>query len=291
MTTFKKSQRKLLRLGIAGTVVVMAALAVASLSGSLLSGSARAADGGGPASNWHIGYYTASPHGTLSFAAASLAPSIASLNFTNHSNTALLVTNNKAQFPSLLVTSPARRSLLRFTVSGLAVGNASSTTVSPTASRLPPKSGSTSNQQRGWLRSTPSTPLVVQPGLGGAGERYGHRVTATHRPSPGGLTGTARSGTTVPNQFAAAEPPNVTGDRSLLRGRLLLRERRRYHRRLGDLHPQLVHGQLATRRHIGVSTLGSTESAPLGAATSCAFYLVGFHFAHFQALYQTPSRM
>ena len=38
MTTFKKSQRNLLRLGFAGTVVVLAALAVALLSGSLLSG-------------------------------------------------------------------------------------------------------------------------------------------------------------------------------------------------------------------------------------------------------------
>src|SRR5712691_5554021 len=99
MTTFKKSQRNLLRLGIAGTVVVLAALAVALLSGSLLSGSARAADGGSPTSYWHIGYYTSSPHGTLSFAAApTAAPSIASLNFTNQPNTALLVTNNKDKF-------------------------------------------------------------------------------------------------------------------------------------------------------------------------------------------------
>lgn len=116
MTTFKKSQRNLLRLGFAGTVVVMAALAVALLSAS---GSAWAADGGSPASNWHIGYYTSSPHGTLSFAAApTAAPSIASLNFTNQSNTALLVTNNKAQFPNLLGNLTGKSVTATFTVSG-----------------------------------------------------------------------------------------------------------------------------------------------------------------------------
>ena len=97
MTTFKKSRRPLMRLGSAGTLVVMAALAVALLSGS---GLARAA---GPASHWQIGSYTPSGQ-NLSFASApSAAPSgIASLNFTNQSNTALLVTKNKAKFPDLL---------------------------------------------------------------------------------------------------------------------------------------------------------------------------------------------
>ena len=121
MTTFKKSQRNLLRLGIAGTVVVMAALAVALLNGS---GWARAAGGGSPASYWHIGYYTSSPHGTLSFAEApTAAPSIASLNFTNQSNTALLVTDNKAQFPSLLGDLTGKSVSASFTVSGLTTGS------------------------------------------------------------------------------------------------------------------------------------------------------------------------
>lgn len=119
MTILKKSQRNHLRLGITGTVVMIAALAVA-----LLSGSAHAADGGDSASNWHIGYYTASPHGTLSFAAAPIAASgIASLNFTNQSNTALLVTNNKAKFSSLLGDLTGKSVSASFTVSGLSTGN------------------------------------------------------------------------------------------------------------------------------------------------------------------------
>ncbi len=113
MTTFKKSQRNLLRLGIAGTVVVMAALAVALLSGLSL---ARAA---GPASYWKIGYYTPSAQ-TLSFAAAPTSASgIASLNFTTQPNTALLVTNNKAQFPTLLGDLTGKSVSATFTVSGL----------------------------------------------------------------------------------------------------------------------------------------------------------------------------
>lgn len=114
MTNFKKSQRNFLRLGIAGTVVVMAALAVALLSGLSL---ARAA---GSASNWSIGYYTPSSQ-TLSFAAAptAAAPSIASLNFTNKPNTALLVTNNKSKFPNLLGDLTGKSVSASFTVSGL----------------------------------------------------------------------------------------------------------------------------------------------------------------------------
>ncbi len=114
MTTFKMSQRNLLHLGIAGTVVVMAALAVTLVSGLSL---ARAA---GPASYWHIGYYTPSSQ-TLSFAAApTAAPSdLASLNFTNQPNTALLVTDNKAKFPSLLGDLTGKSVSASFTVSGL----------------------------------------------------------------------------------------------------------------------------------------------------------------------------
>ncbi len=113
MTTFKKSQHNLLHLGIAGTVVVMAALAVALLGGLSL---ARAA---GPASYWQIGYYTPSSQ-TLSFAAAPTAASgIASLNFTNQPNTALLVTRNKAQFSSLLGDLTGKSVSASFTVSGV----------------------------------------------------------------------------------------------------------------------------------------------------------------------------
>jgi len=55
-----------------------------------------------PASGWHIGYYTPSTPGTLSFAEAGTGSGIASLDFTMEDNTALLVTRQKAQYPTLL---------------------------------------------------------------------------------------------------------------------------------------------------------------------------------------------
>ena len=113
MTAFKKNQRNLLHLGIAGTVIVIAALAVALLSGLSLARS------DGPASKWHIGYYTSSPHGTISFASAPTSTSgIASLNFTNQPHTALLVTNNKAKFPNLLGDLTGKTVMATFTVGG-----------------------------------------------------------------------------------------------------------------------------------------------------------------------------
>jgi hypothetical protein len=55
--------------------------------------SAGPAGAGG--SDWHVGYYTPSPHGALSFASADLpAGGIATLNFTSLSDTALLVTDH-----------------------------------------------------------------------------------------------------------------------------------------------------------------------------------------------------
>jgi hypothetical protein len=119
LTAFMNRRRTLLHLGIAGTIVVTAALVFA-----LVSGLVRAADAGGPASNWHIGSYTTSPHGTLSFADAPTAASgIASLNFTGQPNTALLVTYNKAKFPSLLGDLSGKSVFASFTVSGLTTGN------------------------------------------------------------------------------------------------------------------------------------------------------------------------
>jgi len=117
MTNAKKSPRTLLRLGIAGAVVLMAALAVALLSGFGLAWAA------GPASYWHIGYYTPSAR-TLSFAAAPTAASgIASLNFTNQPNTALLVTDNTAKFPTLLGDLTGKSVSASITVSGLTPGS------------------------------------------------------------------------------------------------------------------------------------------------------------------------
>src|SRR4029077_831761 len=72
-----------------------------------------------PASGWHIGYYTPSG-GTLSYAEASTGSGEASLDFTSADNTALLVTKQKAQYPTLLgdLTGDSAISST-FTVSGV----------------------------------------------------------------------------------------------------------------------------------------------------------------------------
>ncbi len=117
MTTDKKSRSHLWRFGIAGTVVVM--LVVATLAFALLSGLARAASGGSPASYWHIGYYTPSPIGTTSNAQAPSVPDgVASLNFTTQANTVLLVTDQKSKFGALLGNDQGKRVTATFTISG-----------------------------------------------------------------------------------------------------------------------------------------------------------------------------
>lgn len=115
------NQRHLVRWGIAGAVVAVAlatAVAIATTSGF-----AWAATGGTPSSNWHIGYYTPSGR-ALSFAVAPAASSngIASLSFTKEDDTALLVTENKAKFPSLLGDLTGKSVSASFTVSGLNAG-------------------------------------------------------------------------------------------------------------------------------------------------------------------------
>ena len=62
----------------------------ATIATALLSSAPVMAD----ASNWKVGYYTPSSVGTLSFAQAKPGGGIASLDFTNQSNTALLVTTH-----------------------------------------------------------------------------------------------------------------------------------------------------------------------------------------------------
>ena len=64
----------------------------ATIATALLSSAPVMAD----ASNWKVGYYTPSSVGTLSFAQAKPGGGIASLDFTNQSNTALLVTTHGA---------------------------------------------------------------------------------------------------------------------------------------------------------------------------------------------------
>jgi len=102
--------------------LVRPTLAAAVVFGAmaLMSGSAVAASGGSPASGWHIGYYTPSPHGTLSNAqAASTANGFASLNFTAAANTALLYTDQKAQNPSLLGDLTGKTITANFTITGV----------------------------------------------------------------------------------------------------------------------------------------------------------------------------
>src|SRR5438874_1682283 len=82
-------------------------LAVVLLGSSAIADSGSPASAFGPAppppaSGWQIGYYTPSPHGTLSYAQAFKGTGEASLNFTSADNTALLITGQKAKFPSLL---------------------------------------------------------------------------------------------------------------------------------------------------------------------------------------------
>src|SRR5216684_7673373 len=83
------------------------ALGIASLGAPAAADSGQIASAFGPAdpppaSGWHIGYYTPSPIGTLSYAEAFTGAGEASLDFTTADNTALLVTSQKAKFPTLL---------------------------------------------------------------------------------------------------------------------------------------------------------------------------------------------
>jgi hypothetical protein len=90
-----------------GTRALLAGAAVVALfSGAARADSGNPASAFGPASDppasgWQIGYYTPSPHGTLSYAQAK-GGSQPTLNFTSEDNTALLITGQKAKFPTLL---------------------------------------------------------------------------------------------------------------------------------------------------------------------------------------------
>jgi hypothetical protein len=95
-------------------------LAVLVLVGGAVG--ASVASGGNPASGWHVGYYTPSGQ-TLSFAQApSASGAVASLDFTSQPNTALLVTDQKAQFGSLLGDLTGKNLAATVTVSGVSGG-------------------------------------------------------------------------------------------------------------------------------------------------------------------------
>jgi hypothetical protein len=116
----KTNKRHLLRWGIAGVVAVaVMAIAVAIAS---VSGLAWAAQGKASSSYWQIGYYTPSGRALSMAAAPAASNAVASLNFTNQDNTALLVTKNKAQFPGLLGDLTGKSVSASFTISGVTSG-------------------------------------------------------------------------------------------------------------------------------------------------------------------------
>ncbi len=97
--------------------MIAVALTIAAVSGRVW-----AANSGAAASYWQVGYYTPSGRALSLAAAPAASGGVASLNFTNQPNTALLVTENKAQFPTLLGDLSGKTVSASFTVSGLTDG-------------------------------------------------------------------------------------------------------------------------------------------------------------------------
>ena len=95
---------------------VLAAVTSLSLVGGL---SAYASPSGSAASGWHIGYYQSTAPQLSDAAAPSAQPGIASLNFTSEDNTALLVTDQKALYPTLLGDLSGKTITANFTISGV----------------------------------------------------------------------------------------------------------------------------------------------------------------------------
>ena len=66
-----------------------------AITGALLAAVLGGVPALASASDWKVGYFTPSPHGALSFASAdALADGVATFNFTNQPNTALLATDH-----------------------------------------------------------------------------------------------------------------------------------------------------------------------------------------------------
>lgn len=92
--------------------------ALAVLASFVLTGTAQAA-AGGSASGWHIGYFQNSTGSSPSFAQApSASGGIASLTFTSQPNTILLVTDQKAQFGSVLGDLTGKTITATFSIGG-----------------------------------------------------------------------------------------------------------------------------------------------------------------------------
>ncbi|HEX8732572.1 MAG TPA: hypothetical protein VF725_11000 [Ktedonobacterales bacterium] len=121
MTTITTNRRNITRWSLVGAIIM--AVIAAALVIATTRGLAWAAPGGPASSYWHIGYYAPSGR-ALSMAAAPSAGSgnIAKVDFTTQDNTALLVTDNSGQFPSLLGNLTGKSVSASFTVSGLNAG-------------------------------------------------------------------------------------------------------------------------------------------------------------------------
>jgi hypothetical protein len=97
--------------------VLSSAALVATLVG--ITSSASAAN----TANWKLGYYTPSPHGTISTSSVTgPAPALATFNFTNLPNTALLITDQGANKSMLLGDDTGMTVSAKFTVSNLGAG-------------------------------------------------------------------------------------------------------------------------------------------------------------------------
>jgi hypothetical protein len=136
------SLRRLLCAGSAGAIAVLSTGTLALADSSPASAFGPAPDP--PASGWHIGYYTPSQPGTLSFAEASTGSGIASLHFTSQDNTALLVTKQKAQYPGVLGDLSGKSSISA-TLSVSDVTGAFTYYGEPSCGGLPQEGGPTAN--------------------------------------------------------------------------------------------------------------------------------------------------
>ena len=97
---------------------------------------------GPAASGWHLGYYTPSAHGTLSNAMTTSGGGIATFNFTDTADTALLVTDQGSQKGALLGNLTSKTVTATFAVTGATAfefygeGTPSNPCSTPTSARL-----------------------------------------------------------------------------------------------------------------------------------------------------------
>ncbi len=90
---------------------------------AILAIPAFADNSGQSASGWHIGYYNPSNRALSNAEAPSAPGGVASLNFTNQPNTALLTTDQKAKNPSLLGDLTGKTVSASFALTGLSTSH------------------------------------------------------------------------------------------------------------------------------------------------------------------------